>query len=290
MNRWRGKTAVVTGAASGIGLAITERLIEEGMNVAAFDIQYQRLRDREIEMRSRGESEGRGKLFPVKCDLTNERDILAGFEWVAENLGGVDVVVNNAGITHYSKVIESDTDVFRRMLDVNVLAVAICTRESVSSMRARNVEGHVFNINSILGHEIPEGVLHRGWNLYPSCKHATVAMSSIVRRELIDVKAKVRMTSVSPGLVKTEITSGTPELSNLFERIPTLEPADVADAVAYALGTRPEVQRTFFFHFIRFRRNKRGADAILISNSTFFFFFTRMISWKEKKKIKNRKE
>ncbi|XP_046410943.1 farnesol dehydrogenase-like isoform X2 [Neodiprion fabricii] len=240
MNRWRGKTAVVTGAASGIGLAITERLIEEGMNVAAFDIQYQRLRDREIEMRSRGESEGRGKLFPVKCDLTNERDILAGFEWVAENLGGVDVVVNNAGITHYSKVIESDTDVFRRMLDVNVLAVAICTRESVSSMRARNVEGHVFNINSVLGHEIPEGVLHRGWNLYPSCKHATVAMSSIVRRELIDVKAKVRMT------------------------------------------------RTFFFHFIRFRRNKRGADAILISNSTFFFLFA-LYRGKNKKKLRTEK-
>ncbi|XP_012264702.2 farnesol dehydrogenase-like [Athalia rosae] len=242
MRRWRGKSAVVTGAASGIGSAITDIFLEEGINVAAFDIQYDRLREKEIALTSAGKT--RGKLFPVKCDLTNESDIIGGFEFARNNLNGVDIVVNNAGITHYSKIIESETEVFRKMLDVNVLAVAICTREAVTSMRERDVEGHVFIINSLLGHEIPEGVLHKGWNLYPSCKHATVAMADVVRRELIDVKTKVRMTSVSPGLVKTEITANTPELKDIFQRIPALLPTDVADAVAYALGTRPEVQIT----------------------------------------------
>ncbi|KAK2585715.1 hypothetical protein KPH14_010328 [Odynerus spinipes] len=221
MERWKGKIAVVTGSAFGIGC------------LEAVD---------NTENRING-------YYPLRCDVSREEDVDAAFSFVERTLGGIDIMVNNAGVTDYTRVIESDRRAFERLLNINVLAVAVCINRAVRSMRERNVEGHVFNINSVLGHEIPSGYLSdadgcNGWNLYPTCKHGTVALTHTVRRELCAIKAPIRITSISPGLVKTRIAKDAPYVEDLLEKMPMLLPQDVADALLYALGTRPEVQIT----------------------------------------------
>lgn len=234
---------MVTGAASGIGDAITRSFLKEGIHVVGLDVQHERL---EINATSLHDKLP-GTLHPLQCDLARDGDVEKSFAWIEQNLGGVDILVNNAGVVNYTKIVESDRKVFGRLLNINVLAVAVCTREAVRSMRVRNVEGHVFNVNSLLGHEIPRTYISDaegcdGWNLYPSCKHATLALTNTVRHELRHLKAPIRITSISPGLVKTEIAKKVEGMKDFFENTPALEPQDVADSVMYALGTRPEVQ------------------------------------------------
>ncbi|KAH0946515.1 hypothetical protein HN011_004292, partial [Eciton burchellii] len=247
MDRWIGKTAVVTGAASGIGEAITRALLRKGVNVVALDIQKEKLASLAEWQLTAKEREGfSAALHPIHCDVSVEKDIDAAFQQI-DAYGGVDIMVNNAGVMSYRCIIDSNRKEFERLLNINVLAVAVCTNKAVRSMRDRNVEGHVFNINSILGHRLPSSSFSEvkslnNFNMYPVCKHANVCLTNIVRREIVAVKAPIRVTSISPGCVKTNIAEGCEEIQQILEKIPTLKPDDVADALIYALGTRPEVQ------------------------------------------------
>ncbi|XP_043528569.1 farnesol dehydrogenase-like isoform X2 [Frieseomelitta varia] len=247
MERWAGKSAIVTGAASGIGRAIALALLEKRVNVLALDVQSDKLSTLTNKWEQLKE---RGNLCVRRCNVSNEQDLDNAFSFV-ENTDewnrGVDIMVNNAGVIEYTRVIESDRMAFERLLNINVLATAVCINRAVRSMRQRNVEGHIFNINSVLGHEIPSGFLSEidgcnGWNLYPTCKHGAVALTHTVRRELAAIKAPIRITSISPGIVDTDIARHSPQVANALENVPALRPEDVADAVIYALGTRPEVQ------------------------------------------------
>lgn len=101
MDRWLGKTAVVTGAASGIGEAITRALLQNGVNVAALDVQKERLAELDAECKRVGFP---GMLHTVCCDVSLEDEIDAAFSYV-ETLGGVDIMVNNAGVCEYTRII-----------------------------------------------------------------------------------------------------------------------------------------------------------------------------------------
>ncbi|KOC67087.1 Dehydrogenase/reductase SDR family member 11 [Habropoda laboriosa] len=241
MSRWAGKNAMVTGACSGIGAAITAELLRKGVNVIGLDVD-----EKVIQWLLPKQSEA--IYCGVRCDVSNETDLENAFA-CAENIcnGGVDIMVNNAGVIEYTRVIESERKAFEKLLNINVLATAECIKRAVQSMLKRNVEGHIFNINSVLGHEIPSGFPSEidgsnGWNLYPTCKHGTVALTHTVRRELAAIKAPIRITSISPGLVNTRITKHSPHVSAALKDIPALEPEDIAEALMYALNTRSQVQ------------------------------------------------
>ncbi|XP_014601544.1 PREDICTED: farnesol dehydrogenase-like [Polistes canadensis] len=242
MNRWEGKVAVVTGSASGIGKAITCALLERKIIVVGLDIQNE-----EDTKTADNTKNKRNRYYPLRCDVTCGDELDAAFSFVDEKLNGVNIMVNNAGVVNYHRVIESDRKTFEKLLNINVLAVAVCINRAVRSMRKRNVEGHVFNINSILGHLIPfggpidvEGC--NGWNLYPATKHASVALTETVKHELHDVEVPIRITSICPGYVKTEICGNNTNVKDFLFSRPMLLPEDIADALIYALGTRPEVQ------------------------------------------------
>ncbi|KAJ8687928.1 hypothetical protein QAD02_023723 [Eretmocerus hayati] len=248
MDRWCGKLAVVTGAASGIGAAITKRLLDAGVNVAGLDIKIDKLKSKAEES---GNCCGNARLHPIKCDLAKQQDVDEAFCWIERELGGPDVLVNNAGVIIYTPVIESDRASFEKLMNVNVVSVATCISKAVQSIKARQVEGHIFNINSVLGHVIPEATPSSTqskspncWNLYPASKHAGVALTHTIRREISHASLPIRVTSISPGLVETDIANTSEEYKDFMNKISALDPNDIADAVIYALGTRPEVQIT----------------------------------------------
>lgn len=99
MDRWEGKLAVVTGAGSGIGAAIAEALAKDGVDVLAVDTKIVRL----FSLKERAKNY-LGKIYPQQVDVTKEEEVLAAFKWAKEKYGGVDILINNAGVTHIAKI------------------------------------------------------------------------------------------------------------------------------------------------------------------------------------------
>ncbi|KAJ8878079.1 hypothetical protein PR048_022543 [Dryococelus australis] len=181
-----------------------------------------------------------GKLYAVKADLTKEGDILAAFQWVKDNLGGVDVLVNNAGMAPNNNLTDGNTSVWKQLLDLNVLALSICTREAIKSMKERGVnDGHVVHINSIAGHSV---ITFSGFYMYSATKHAVTALTEGLRKELVQEKSNIRVTSVSPGSVDTDALRGANLPEDMLKAMPKLLPEDIADAVVYALSAPAHVQ------------------------------------------------
>lgn len=131
-----------------------------------------------------------GKLYGFKTDITKENEILQAFEWIRTNIGPPSVIVANAGVAAYSRIIEGNTDTYRRLLDTNFLGVTITLREGIKQMRENNIDGHLIIMNSILGHGARSLV---NCNIYPATKHALTALTEILRRELIEIKSKIKI-------------------------------------------------------------------------------------------------
>lgn len=192
MDRWIGKTAVVTGASSGIGAAICVDLIKAGVNV----VGLARRKERIEALKEKIPASATGKLYAIKCDLTQESDIKSAFNWIEGNLGGTDILVNNAGIIKTMNLLDAEnTTNLRETIDTNILAVAICSREAFQSMKKRGINGHIIHINSGAGHKIPYFVgLYPSFNIYPSTKFAVTAMTEVMRQELQSFGTKIKVT------------------------------------------------------------------------------------------------
>jgi len=238
MERWVDKVAVVTGASSGIGRAIALDLVNVGINVVALA----RRKDRLDELQAKVSKETSAKLYPIKCDVTVEEEIKNTFEWIEKHLGGVDILVNNAGILRAINLMdENNTTALKEVLNTNVLGVVLCTREAFQSMKRRGVNGHVLIINSILGYKVPYLIDKFGsFNIYPATKYALTAMTEVFRQEFQNMQTKIKITSISPGAVRTEIFST--EQEAVLSHVPILEPEDVSQAALFAISTPPHVQ------------------------------------------------
>lgn len=242
MDRWRGRVALVTGASVGIGAAIAKELVRSGMKVVgcARDVDKVQKLATECQFQSHG-----GILVPFKCDLSNEEEILAMFAAIKAQHGGVDVCINNAGLAHPEPLLNGKSSGWKNMLDVNVLALCICTREAYQSMKERNVDdGHIIHINSMSGHRVvPCPDIH----FYSATKYAVTALTEGLRQELRDEYTHIRVTCISPGVVETEfgkrLYSNNADLAaKVYTRFKPLEAIDVANTVIYALSSPPHMQ------------------------------------------------
>ncbi|KAF5299186.1 hypothetical protein FQA39_LY02359 [Lamprigera yunnana] len=188
------------------------------------------------------------KLFHYRVvDLTKEEDILSGFKWVAENVGPVHILVNNGGVGRLVDLMEGDTILWKEVMDTNVIALCIATREAIKEMKKNNVDGHIVHINSMAGH-----VVFSNSNIYTASKFAVTALTEALRKELVAAKSKIKITSVSPGFVATDFMHAKFERSKqnfndsdvckYLSTCPALVPEDIANAVVYTLGTPPHVQ------------------------------------------------
>ncbi|RZB40945.1 adh short, KR, NAD binding 10, and/or Epimerase domain containing protein [Asbolus verrucosus] len=238
MDRWVGKVAVVTGASSGIGAAIAEQLVDNGLQVVGVARRVDL-----IEQHAQRLADKKGRLHPYKADVSKEDEIVAAFKWIEENLGPVHVLINNAGVSEENTLVDGDAEKWRKVLDLNVLGLCIATREAVKVMRKHAINGHIIHINSYCGHVVPN---FPGFNIYPASKHAVTALTETLRQEFNSLGSRIKVTSVSPGLVATELTTlkkdMNPEKKAIIEKFPILQPEDIADGVIYVLSTPEHVQ------------------------------------------------
>lgn len=240
MERWCGRVALVTGASAGIGASICKSLVAAGMKVVGAARNVDRIQTMAQEL-----AKEPGTLIPVKCDLTKDAEILSMFERIKNDFGGVDVCINNAGMSWNHSLLEGTPKEWREMLDLNVVALCLCTKEAVASMRERGVDdGHIFHINSLSGHRVAG---RNSTHFYTATKFAVTALVEGLRQELVAAKTHIRVTSISPGLVETEfayrMNKDNPSLAkDLYSSIKCLEGEDVAASVVYALSTPQHVQ------------------------------------------------
>ena len=236
LSRWREKTAIVTGASSGIGKAIAQRLAREGMRVVVCARRKSRLDELVDELVAHG-----CEAIAVKTDLRNTSDIERLFEAVRREFDGVDILINNAGFGKNQSLFDGDTEIWRAMLEVNILALAVCTREALRDMERRDAMGHIIHISSMSGHRVPGPA-----GMYSATKFAVRSLTEGLRRELRERNSSIRVTAISPGFVETEFAAiyhdSKERAQQTYERYQVLTPEDIAESVVHVLGAPDHVQ------------------------------------------------
>lgn len=222
-----GRVALVTGASSGIGQEIASSLLGEGVRVAVCARRQDRLE-------ALAAKHANAQVLVQRVDLRSEDDILSAFSAVRERWGGVDLLVNAGGLGRKAPLTEGSSELWREMLEVNVLGLCICTREAVKDMRARGDDGHVVHLSSMAAHRVPEGS-----GVYSATKFAVRSLTEGLRQELRALGSRIRVTSVSPGFVETEFAEvyhgSTEAAQQTYGRFKVLQPQDVAATVMHVL-------------------------------------------------------
>lgn len=187
--RVKGKTAIVTGGANGMGAAESTALAREGANVVVVDV----LEDRGIQHAAALEAEGANVMF-MRADITSESDWQVVFEKTVERFGRVDILVNNAGIS--ARGMEFDNiDSWHKLLNVNVLGAVIGTKHAVRQMRSQGTGGSIVNVASISAF-VGDAGNHPG---YHSSKGAVVTFTRSAAVHY--AKDGIRVNAVHPGFM-----------------------------------------------------------------------------------------
>ncbi len=230
LSSWTDSVALVTGASAGIGASIVRKLHAAGLRVAFCARRVDRIEALEAELGERA--------WAIPCDLRDEASIDSMFDAIRARWGGVTVLVNNAGLGHDAPLRTGTTELWREMLEVNVLALCICTREALKDMGDR---GHVIHISSMAGHRVPGGS-----GVYSATKHAVKALTEGLRLELREAGSNVRVSAISPGYVETEFAAhynkSEEQAAQTYARFPCLQPDDVAEGLLYLLAQPAHVQ------------------------------------------------
>jgi NAD(P)-dependent dehydrogenase (short-subunit alcohol dehydrogenase family) len=218
MTSWKGKVALVTGGNRGIGRGIAEALAADGLVVALT------ARKREDAERAAGEI-GRGARG-YACDVRRHADVQALFAAVERELGGPDVLVNNAGVGLFAPIAEMSVDDWHAVIETNVNGVFYCTKEALPRMKARG-GGYIFNVSSLAGRNTFPGA-----GAYCASKHAVNGFSEVLFQEVRE--AGIRATYLMPGSVATQFGRGSADKQDW-----ALQPSDVGEMVVDLLHTSP---------------------------------------------------
>jgi clavulanate-9-aldehyde reductase len=225
-----GKVAAITGASSGIGEATALALAEAGAAVALGARRVDRIEALAERIGSAG-----GRAIAFEVDVTDEQAANAFVDAAHERLGGLDVLVNNAGVMLLGPVAGADTAQWRQMLDVNLLGLLYCTHAALPLMTASG-GGHIVNVSSVAGRRASAGA-----GVYNMTKFGVAAFSEALRQEALH--ANIRVTCVEPGFVETELQGHNTNpvvvqtLDKMREQVGdgALQAGDIADAIRYAV-------------------------------------------------------
>ncbi len=225
-----GKVALITGASSGIGEATALALAGEGAAVAL----AARRTDRIDALAERIKGDG-GKALAIETDITAEDQANSMVEKTVAELGGLQILVNNAGVMLLGLVQGADTEEWRRMIHVNLLGLLYGTHAAVPAMRDGG-GGHIVNVSSVAGR-----IAAMGSAVYNMTKWGVTGFSEGLRQECLHLN--IRVTCVEPGFVDTELQghNTNPMVVDATEKMreqigDLLQAEDIANAVLYAVS------------------------------------------------------
>jgi NAD(P)-dependent dehydrogenase (short-subunit alcohol dehydrogenase family) len=237
MERLGGRSAVVTGAASGIGLALVEAFVREGMRVVMADIDQETLETQAEKLTDHGAA-----VHAVTVDVTDPMAVEAVGRAAVERFGNLNVAVNNAGVVSGGNSWEIPLADWHRVVDVDLWGVIHGIRSFVPLILATREEGHVVNTASMAAVlSLP------GLGPYTVAKHGVLGISDVLRAELRAMGAPVGVSVVMPGMIKTAM--------NPIGTVP-------ADVVAAHVVDAIREQRSYVFtddHDARGVRDRLGA-------------------------------
>lgn len=214
MERLEECTAVVTGAASGIGLAVAEAFVAEGMQVVMADLDEERLDEHIARLQQQGAA-----VLPVAVDVRDPDAVERAGRVAVDHFGALRVAVNNAGVVNRGNSWELSLEEWHRVLDVNLWGVIHGIRSFVPRILASGEEGHVVNVASMAA-VLPLGRL----GPYTVAKHGVLGLSDVLRAEFQAIGAPVGVSVVMPGLIRTGMNP-----------IGTVEPSAVAANIVDAM-------------------------------------------------------
>jgi NADP-dependent 3-hydroxy acid dehydrogenase YdfG len=231
-----GAVALVTGASSGIGEATAKALASNGAKVAVAARRLERLERLAAEIGGEGHT-----ALAIESDITEQRQAIAAVDRTVDELGRLDIVVNNAGVMLLGPIEDAPTEEWDRMIDLNLKGLIYTTHAALPHLLSAAEDSErgcadLVNISSVAGR-----IARSGSGVYNLTKFGVGAFSESVRQEFAE--RRVRTSIVEPGAVATELTDhlrdGVREqVTDRFAGIDRLQAEDVADAIAYTV-TRP---------------------------------------------------
>jgi NADP-dependent 3-hydroxy acid dehydrogenase YdfG len=230
-----GRIAVVTGATSGIGAATARALVDGGAAVAILGRREERLDELTVALGGDG-------VLPIAVDVTDAGALGDAATQIRAKLGRVDLVVANAGVMLGAPFEQADVAEWDRMIDVNVRALLRTGRAFADDLLAAAADGpsDLVHVGSVGGH-----LAFPNYGVYSATKAAVAHLTRNLRAEL--GPRGVRVKTIEPGLVATELGDdmqhavGREMLAGMREQLPSLEPGDIASAIAYAVAAPPRV-------------------------------------------------
>lgn len=221
------KTALITGATSGIGRATAHEFAKQGIRLIICGRRQERLETIQ---------KGLSKLTDVHIlnfDVRDKNAVFSAIESLPDNFKNIDILINNAGNAHGLDPIQKGSlDDWDAMMDINVKGLLYVSKAIIPQMTERQ-SGHIINIGSSAGKEVyPKG------NVYCASKHAVVAVTEGMRMDLNPFGIKVA--AINPGLVETEFSQvrfkGEAIADNVYKGYKALQPEDVADVIYFAIS------------------------------------------------------
>ena len=219
MKRLDGKTALITGAARGIGRAFAEAYVREGARVAIADIAVDRARETAAEI---GDA-----AMAVEMDVTDQTSIDAGVHAVIDGFGAIDILVNNAALFTLSPLVDIACEDYRRVYDINVGGTIFVSQAVARHMIERGQGGKIINMASQAGRRGEPAV-----TIYCSTKAAVISITQSLGLELI--KHGINVNAISPGVVDGEHWDGVDAFFAAYEnKAPGQKKKEVGDSVPF---------------------------------------------------------
>jgi NAD(P)-dependent dehydrogenase (short-subunit alcohol dehydrogenase family) len=227
-----GKSALVTGGASGIGQATALAFAREGPREAVADIMQDAAQRTVNEIKAMG-----GQALAIACDVTDDDAVKAMIAATVDAFGGLDCAFNNAGIAPYQvnaggqKIADVAPEAWRRLIDVNLTGVWLCLRHEVAQMRAQGSGGVIINTASILGL-----IGSATSSAYVAAKHGVVGLTKTAAAD--HAEDNIRVNAVCPGYIETAMTEETMRRrgERILARVPMArmgQAGEIAEAVVW---------------------------------------------------------
>lgn len=229
----KNKTALITGATSGIGMATAKLFAKNGLKTIICGRRKDRLKVLAQELSYFAE------IYTLNFDIRNKEEVFAAIKSLPKEFSDIDILINNAGNAHGLDTIEKgDPEDWDAMLDINVKGLLYVTKAILPNMISHK-SGHIINIGSTAGKEVyPKG------NVYCASKHAVDALNQGMRMDLNGKGIKVG--AVNPGYVETEFSEvrfkgDSQRAAKVYQGYTPLKPEDIADIIWFAVTRPPHV-------------------------------------------------